>query len=42
MVYCNICDNFSIDEEDYFCCRFNDKLIISFNMDDLYKKCPKD
>jgi len=40
MNYCNVCDNF-LDNDEYLSCNFKNYLKISFNMDDLYKNCPK-
>ena len=41
MVYCNFCEYLDIDEEEHFCCVYNDNLLLSFNMGDLYNNCPK-
>lgn len=41
MVYCNFCEHFNVDEEDYFCCIYKDRILLGFNMDDLNKECPK-
>lgn len=39
-VYCNQCEFFCTDENDYLRCEYVD-VKIGFNMDDLYKNCPK-
>ena len=41
MVYCNFCECFDIDEEEHFCCVYENSIIVSFSMGDLYNKCPK-
>lgn len=40
-MYCSICEYFIRDEEERYVCKYNNKLKISFDMDNLYYHCPK-
>lgn len=39
---CTICDNLHLTEEDYFCCIYENKIKLGFDVSSLMDKCPLD
>jgi hypothetical protein len=37
---CGFCENFSVSDEDYYCCIVNNHVLYSFDLQSLEENCP--